>query len=85
MIKIFNSAKSAQQHTNVGLGYTAAKLRPYSIVSSTAVWPDGEAERVIVWVFVLHPSAARDFYLHSSMKLEWRASTIEAGHPPIGN
>ena len=25
------------------------------------------------------------FYLHSSMKLEWRASTIQAAHPPIGN
>jgi hypothetical protein len=34
---------------------------------------DGEAERLIVWVFVLH------------MKIELRASTIKAAQPPIGN
>ena len=45
-----------------------------------------DAEPGIAWVLrALHLSVARDFYLHSSMKLEWRASTIQAVHPPIGN
>jgi hypothetical protein len=47
---------------------------------STAVWADGEAERVIVWVLVLHPNAARDFL--PSLIHEIRVASI---HYPGGS